>query len=181
MSDYVGFAFTGTVVEVSDQTDPPPPGAARFDWKVVLTVDRVYRGTVQDTLHWNGWADGCSTIRPNMLTVGQRLFVSTEELDSQGLQEPGSFTVIWRKRDDGRWVLDHRALRNPYNDFPGEAHVAGDLGEIRTAADASNGPWREPVRRSAIVADVPLLGRILHRFGDHVEALVDGLRRLGVG
>ena len=190
MSDYIGFAFTATVVEVTDQTDPPMPGAAPFDWKVVLDVDRVYRGTVEDTLHWNGWADGCSTIRANMLPEGQRLFVSTEELDPLRLEAPGPFTIIWRKRegvasgDDVRWVFDHRSLRNPYNDFPSEARTAGDLGEIRTAADALNGHWREPVQRQALgaeVADVPLLGRILHRFGDHVEAVVEGLRRLSDG
>lgn len=152
--DYIGVAFTAKVVEVTDQGDAPMADATPFNWKVVLDVDRVYRGTVEDTLHWNGWAAGCSGIRPNMLTAGDRLFVTTDGLDPEGLTAPGHFTLIWQKGDAG-WRFFPKALKYGYDGgwYPPEASRARSLRDLRQMVGALHRPYAEPVPRQARATD----------------------------
>ena len=182
--DYIGVAFTATVAEVTDHVDPPLPGNAPFNTKVVLDVDRVYRGTVEDFQHWNEWDAGCSWLRPQNLKEGQRLFVSADQLDRQRKRSPG-FLLIWREDDDG-WRFFRKALSyaDTPNYYPPEARTVTTTRQIRDLVGAASRGWYKPVPRP-LAADTPpevrLLRRILHRFGDHVEALVEGLRRLRNG
>jgi hypothetical protein len=152
--DYIGVAFTAKVIEVTDQGDAPMPDAAPFNWKVVLDVDRVYRGHVEETLHWNGWAAGCSGIRPNMLTVGDRLFVSTDALDPEGLTAPGHFTLLWKKSDAG-WRFFPKALKYGYDDgwYPPEASRARSLRDLRQMVGALHRPYADPVPRQGSATD----------------------------
>jgi hypothetical protein len=182
--DYVGVAFTATVVEVSDETDPPLPGNTPFNTKVVLDVDRVYRGWVEDLQHWNEWDAGCSWLRPHSLKEGQELFISADRLDPKRKRSPG-FLLIWRQHDDG-WRFFSKALSYagpPPDYYPPEARAATTTRQIRDLVGVLNHGWLDPVPRPVtdIPAEVRLLRRILHRFGDHVEALVEGLRRLTAG
>lgn len=182
--DYIGVAFTATVLEITDQTDLPLPGNAPFNTKVVLDVDRVYRGRVEDPQHWNAWGAGCSWLRPRNLKEGQRLFVSADQLDVKRKRVP-PFLLIWRQDNDG-WRFFPKALSYAENRdyYPPAARSATSTRQIRSLVGAANRGWYDPVPRPAAVdtpPEVRLLRRILHRLGDHVEALVEGLRRLSGG
>lgn len=158
--DYIGVAFTATVADVTDEVDAPMADAAPFNWKVVLDVDRVYRGTVEETLHWNGWGAGCSGIRPAMLKKGQRLFVSMDRLDPEGMRAPGYFTLIWREDDDD-WRFFKKALSYGSLDgrFPPEANNASNLRQMRKAVGALNRQFYDPVPRQDRAIDA-LGGRL---------------------
>lgn len=150
--DYIGVAFTATVAEVTDEVDAPMADAAPFDWKVVLDVDRVYRGDVEETLHWNGWGAGCSGIRPDMFEPGQRYFFATARLDPAGMRAPGPYTLVW-KQDGDRWPFHNRVLKTAYGSKPPEARTASSLRSIRRAVGALHGGWYPPAPRQARATD----------------------------
>ena len=162
ISNYVGVAFIANVVEVTDEVDAPMPDAAPFDWKVVLDVDRVFRGEVEDTLHWNGWKNGCSGIRPYMFQPGHRLFISTAQLDPEGMRAPSPYTLVWRKlhKDryggaygEDRWPFHSRVLKAKYSGFPSEARTSSKLRRIRKAVEANDDGWHEPLPRPERATD----------------------------
>lgn len=150
--DYIGVAFTAKVVEVTDEVDAPMADAAPFNWKVVFDVDRVYRGNVEEVLHWNGWGAGCSGIRPDMFKPGQRYFISTARLDPEGMRAPGPYTLVW-KQDGDRWPFHNRVLKTAYGGKPPEARTASSLRRIRQAVGAWDGGWYDPLPRQARVTD----------------------------
>jgi hypothetical protein len=107
----VGYAFTATVVEASDDVGPSVPENAPFDWHLELTTDRVYLGDVPDGFTFDGWSAGCYGIRGDQMQAGDRLFVLSEHLDLRFLpRDPlhGDF-LMW-KRVDGQWAYYADAL-----------------------------------------------------------------------
>ena len=150
--DYIGVAFTATVAEVTDEVDAPMADAAPFNWKVVLDVDRVYRGNVEETLHWNGWGAGCSGIRPGMFKPGQRYFISTARLDPEGMRAPGPYTLAWKQVGD-RWPFHNRVLKTSYGSKPPEARTASSPRRIRKAVGALHGGWYDPLPRQPRATD----------------------------
>lgn len=100
----VGYAFTATVDEASDDVGPPVPENAPFDWHLALGTDRVYLGDVPDTFTFDGWSAGCNGIRGDQMRTGDQLFILSEHLDPRLVpRDPlhGDF-LLW-KREDGRW------------------------------------------------------------------------------
>lgn len=151
--DYIGVAFTAKVVEeVSDETDPPLDDSPAFNWKVVLDVDRVYRGTVEETLRWHGYDLGCSGIRPAMLKAGQRLFISTDRLEPGQQEAPSHFTLMWTKDDDG-WRFYPKGLKYGRADdwYPAKADDITSLRDIRRFVGALHRPYSEPMVSSGSV------------------------------
>jgi len=107
----VGYAFTATVVEASDDVGPPVPENAPFDWHLELSTDRVYLGNVPDTFMFDGWSAGCYGIRGDQMRAGDRLFILSEHLDLRFLpRDPlyGDF-LMWN-RVAGQWAYYADAL-----------------------------------------------------------------------
>jgi hypothetical protein len=178
----VGYAFLATVVEASDDVDPPQRGNTAYMWHVELRVDHVYTGRVPRHLVFNGWDVGCHSIRGDYLRTGDRIFVAIENLGLRALPtEPFSGdTVVWRWAD-GRWHYARNLVGVP--EYPADEFLPPAIGRAATTADivaiiraaqppdtsTSQGSKPEPVPPGgpswALLAPVGLLGLLvsMHR------------------
>lgn len=101
----VGYAFTATVTDVSNQVDPPRQGSADFDWHVALHVDRTFRGEVPDDIVFNGWTAQCGFgVRGDQLHVGERVFVAGQRLQPERFPtDPFAGDLALWTRTGGEW------------------------------------------------------------------------------
>jgi hypothetical protein len=121
MDDFVGHAFTATVLDISDRVDPPIPGASPFDWRVVFAVTHVYRGSPPARIVANGWDAGCDDIPQAALTVGGEVFMSTDRFGPA--DDPRFFgrLLLWQRVGNG-WKFYDAAV----GDVEGPPAVAAD-------------------------------------------------------
>jgi hypothetical protein len=102
---WLGVAFVADVESVAQFA----PG----DYRVEMTVERVYRGDVPDHLDIQVFGAGCTVFQPSGLTLGDRVFFA---LDKLSLPENSSLSgplVIWRKTSTG-WAFADDALRDSF-------------------------------------------------------------------
>jgi hypothetical protein len=131
------YAFQATVIEVSDDVDPPWTENSPFDWHVELDVTRTYRGDIPARLIFNGW-DGaaCHRLLGPVLRVGERLFIVSDEFQVRDARVDPFWTgdadvIAWRRVGDG-WAFYAEALYDSGDPefYPATARNATTTAEI---------------------------------------------------